>query len=132
MSAKKVLSLGQCMADHTGIGWLLRSHFGADVTPAATFEDALAKLRQDDFALVLVNRVLDYDGRSGLDFISQLKGDEHLRELPVMLVSNYDDAQQEAVARGALLGFGKAQLRDPKTVSRLGTVLGRGDEAPES
>jgi len=131
MSAKKVLSLGQCMADHTGISWLLRSQFGAEVTAAATFEDALAKLRQDHFDLVLVNRVLDYDGRPGLDFIARLKEDERSRGLPVMLVSNYEDAQQEAVARGALPGFGKAELREPQTLSSLAAVLGRSDEAPE-
>src|SRR5689334_18899359 len=110
MPARKVLSLGQCMADHTGISWLLRAQFGAEVVDAATFEEALAKLQDDDFDLVLVNRILDYDGRPGLDFITQLKQDEQLRTLPVMLVSNYEDAQQEAVVRGALLGFGKAQL----------------------
>jgi two-component system chemotaxis response regulator CheY len=132
MSAKKVLSLGQCMADHTGISWLLSSHFGAEAMPAATFEDALAKLRQDDFVLVLVNRILDYDGQRGLDFITRLKEDEQLRTLPVMLVSNYEDAQQEAVARGALPGFGKAELRQPQTLGRLRAVLDGAPEAPES
>ena len=100
MTENKVLSLGQCGADHASIGGLLRTHFGAEVVVAHTCEDALTKLRQGGFALVLVNRVLDYDGRPGLDFIDGLKADPQLCGVPVMLVSNYADAQREAVARG--------------------------------
>jgi two-component system chemotaxis response regulator CheY len=123
-----VLSLGQCSADQAAISGLLRSQFGADVTAAHTFEDAVARLRQGDFALVLVNRVLDHDGRPGLDFIDQLRQDERLRDTPVMLVSNYEDAQQEAVARGARPGFGKSALRQPDTLDRLRAVLGTGED----
>ena len=124
MSRKKVLSLGQCGADHSSIRWMLASQFDADVSAAATSEEALALLRQDDFALILVNRVLDYDGGSGLDFIDRLKHDEQFRGLPVMLVSNYEDAQQQAVARGALPGFGKSALRQAETLERLAAALG--------
>jgi len=38
MSTKNVLSLGQCGTDHASISRLLRSHFGAEVTAAHTFE----------------------------------------------------------------------------------------------
>jgi two-component system chemotaxis response regulator CheY len=127
MSQRKVLSLGQCGSDHDSISRVLWSQFGVEVTAAATFEDALARLRQDQFALVLVNRVLDYDGRPGLDFIARLKEDEQLRAVPVMLVSNYADAQQEAVARGALPGFGKSELRQPQTLDRLRAALSLAD-----
>jgi hypothetical protein len=41
-----------------------------------------------------------------------------------MLVSNYDNAQAEATARGALPGFGKGALREPRTVETLKKVLG--------
>ena len=47
-----------------------------------------------------------------------------LRRVPVMLVSNYEDAQREAVAKGALPGFGKAALGQPHTLARLRAVLG--------
>jgi two-component system chemotaxis response regulator CheY len=130
MLKKRVLSLGQCNTDHAAISGLLRTQFDADVTAAHTFEDAVARLRQGDFALVLVNRVLDHDGRAGLDFIDQLRQDERLRNMPVMLVSNYQDAQQEAVARGARFGFGKSALRQPDTLDRLRAVLGTGEEEP--
>jgi CheY-like chemotaxis protein len=123
MSTRKVLSLGQCSADNWSISRFIESNFDAAVTAAATFEDALAKLGQDGYALVLVNRVMDHDGRSGLDFIARLKADERLRDVPVMLVSNYDDAQQQAVEKGALPGFGKGALRQAQTLERLRPVL---------
>jgi two-component system chemotaxis response regulator CheY len=123
MVKNKVLSLGQCGADHASIGGLLHREFGAEVVAAHTYEDALAKLRQGGFALVLVNRVLDHDGRSGLDFIDMLRGDAEFGSVPVMLVSNYADAQRDAVGRGALPGFGKSALRQPETLSRLAEVL---------
>src|SRR5947209_1810220 len=91
---KRVLSIGQCGADHGGISRTLQRHFGAEVVAAHTPEEGLSHLREGDFALVLVNRVLDADGSSGLDVVKQLKADEELREVPVMLVSNYEDAQE--------------------------------------
>jgi two-component system, chemotaxis family, chemotaxis protein CheY len=120
---KKVLSLGQCGADHASISGLLRQHFGAEVVAARTFEDALAKLRQGGFALVLVNRLMDYDGQPGIDFLDIIRADPQLRSVPVMLVSNYAEAQHDAVGRGALVGFGKSALHQPETLARLREVL---------
>jgi two-component system chemotaxis response regulator CheY len=124
MSVKRVLSVGQCGADHAGLSLTIRSSFDADVIPADSAEEALTLLRDGDFDLVLVNRVFDWTGSSGVNFIGQLKADEALRSVPVMLVSNHDDAQREAVSRGALPGFGKAALGNPETVDRLRTILG--------
>ena len=124
MPAKRVLSLGQCGADHAAISWLLQSNLGAEVVSAGTADEALTLLRDEDFDLVLVNRVFDYDGGSGADFVSRLKSDEATRSVPVMLVSNFEDAQEEAVKNGALPGFGKSSLRHPQTVARLKEVLG--------
>ena len=123
---KSVLSLGQCAADHSALNRLLRSEFAVEVTAVATSEQALTQMRQGGIALVLVNRILDYDGSSGLDFIARIKAEEKLRDVPVMLVSNHEDAQQEALARGALPGFGKGALYDPETLDRVRIVLGNG------
>jgi two-component system chemotaxis response regulator CheY len=123
MSATRILSLGQCGADHYGIALMMRTNFDAEVVGAETGREALDLLRQGGFRLVLVNRVLDADGSSGLSFIEQLKADEKLRDVPVMLVSNYEDAQRQAVALGALPGFGKSALGQPQTVDRLRKAL---------
>src|SRR5437762_11331615 len=112
MSMQRVLSIGQCGADHAGIAMAIRRHFEAEVVPARTADEALAELRQGTFALVLVNRTLDADGSSGIDVVSRLKNEEGL-EVPVMLVSNYEDSQREAVEAGAVPGFGKAALGQP-------------------
>jgi CheY-like chemotaxis protein len=124
MNAKRVLSVGQCFADHGAISSTLHQHFGAEVVSAATAAEAFADLRQKRFDLVLVNRVLDADASSGLDLIRQLKEDETFRAVAVMLVSNYADAQRQAVEQGALPGFGKASLGQPEMVSAVKGVLG--------
>ena len=50
--AKRVLSVGQCFADHSGINRVLHGSFGADVVGADTQSEALNLLRQDSFDLV--------------------------------------------------------------------------------
>jgi CheY-like chemotaxis protein len=121
--AKKILSLGQCSADSWSIERLFTTQFHAEVLAAHSQREALELLQKNQIDLVLVNRLLDRDGSSGLDFILRLKKDEALRQLPVMLVSNYEDAQRQAVERGALPGFGKAALAEPETLERLRVVL---------
>jgi len=114
MTAKRVLSVGQCAADHYGISLTLRQAFGAEIEPASTQAEALRLLRQEPFAVVLVNRIFDADGDSGVDLIRRVKADEGLRTTPVLLISNYADAQNEAAEAGAEPGFGKAELGRPE------------------
>ncbi len=123
MHAKHVLSVGQCFADHNAITATLQRHFQAEVASASTADEAFTLLRQHAFDLVLVNRVLDGDGAYGLTVIEKVKTDERLRQLPIMLVSNYEDAQQQAVEKGALPGFGKASLGLPQMLARLKAIL---------
>jgi two-component system chemotaxis response regulator CheY len=129
MPSKRVLSVGQCGADHGSISWTLQRAFGAEVVPAATAASARALLVRGGFDLVLVNRVFDADGDGGLAFVRDLKADPTLTALPVMLVSNYSDAQDEAVQAGALPGFGKAALGAPEMLGRVAPYLGAADGA---
>jgi CheY-like chemotaxis protein len=124
MKAKRVLSVGQCWADHGSISRTLRQEFGIEVDRADDARDALERLKQVGYALVLVNRVFDGDGSSGLELIKSVKSDPDLQAVPVMLVSNYDDAQAEAIAAGAANGFGKAALGRPQMLERLRPFLG--------
>lgn len=74
--------------------------------------------------LLLVNRVLDgrFDvGGSGIELIKTVAGQADAS--PTMLVSNYEDAQQEAVAAGALPGFGKSHVGDSATKQRIVEAL---------
>jgi len=124
MPAKRVLNVGHCGADHPAISRMIRHHFDAEVVGSDTIPEALDKVRQESFDLVLVNRVFDADGSSGLEFIKQMKADSALQNVPVMLVSNYEHYQQEAVKTGAVPGFGKGALGHPQTIARLKSHLG--------
>jgi hypothetical protein len=72
-----------------------------------------------DHSVFLINRVLDgaFESDSGIDLISRLSIQDGA---PVcVLVSNYPEAQEEAVANGARPGFGKSQLYDERTAEIL-------------
>lgn len=123
--SKRVLDVGQCDYDHGMITKLL-SDFGARVDRVKGLEEAKRALREARYNLVLVNRQLDADASPGVDVIRAIRtdADPALSAVPVMLVSNFPEAQEEAVAAGATLGFGKAELNAPETKSRLAAVLG--------
>lgn len=129
MSAKRVLSVGQCGADHWSLSQTLGKHFGAEVVRADGAAEAIGLLEREHFDLVLVNRVFNANGASGLDLIRQLTREPPQIIVPVMLVSNYEDAQREAVAAGAWPGFGKAALGQPETLARLREALGAAQPA---
>jgi two-component system chemotaxis response regulator CheY len=123
MAGKRVLSIGNCAYDHGNIARILAHHFSAEVVPAATWEEAQRLLAQGHFDLVLVNRIFDADGSSGLEVIRLLKSQPGTQNLPVMLISNYEEAQQQAQALGAVRGFGKASLEHGSTLELLRPYL---------
>lgn len=121
---KRVLDVGQCPPDHMMIRRMLERHFDVAVAQADGPDDALAALREQPFDLVLVNRKLDQDYSDGVEVIRRIKADAELSGVPVMLVTNYAEHQDLAVAAGAERGFGKQALDRPETVERLARVLG--------
>lgn len=123
MSARRILSVGQCGFDHANIARTFRTSFDAEVVPADSADEAMEQLRQASFDLVLVNRVFDRDGTSGLDLVRRLKETPELSQVPVMLVSNFEEAQQKAMAVGALPGFGKSALGKPHLLEQLRPLL---------
>jgi two-component system, chemotaxis family, chemotaxis protein CheY len=129
VSVKRVLSVGQCFADHSSLLRTFRTHFGAEVVAADSASEALALLEREAFDLVLVNRIFDADGGPGLDLIRQLMQEPLRGRVPVMLVSNYQWAQEEAVQAGARPGFGKSSLGQSQMLERVRAVLGEGGEA---
>jgi len=123
----RILSVGQCSADHGSISSTLSRTLGARVVGVDTAAEALDALRTPSFDLVLVNRVGDLDGAPGLDLIRALKADPAAAGVPVMLVSNYADAQAQAEALGAARGFGKADLGTPGSIAAIRAALGVGE-----
>lgn len=127
---KRVLNVGQCALDHSNISELLNKNFDVTIETASTHNAAISLASQNSYDLILVNRLYDADGSSGQATIAQLcrnseqAGDtSEATTSPVMLVSNYDDAQQAAQNAGAVSGFGKSQLRDSSTIEALATYL---------
>jgi CheY-like chemotaxis protein len=59
-----------------------------------------------------------------MEILKQIKADAQLRQVPVMLVTNYADHQALAVAAGAEPGFGKLALDTPDTLEKLSRFLG--------
>lgn len=112
-----VLSVGQCGYDDSRIGQIIRSETGASLERASSSEEAKQRIAAKKYDLVLVNRVFDAGTGTGLEFIADLK--KNGIDVPVMLVSDYADAQKSAVAAGALPGFGKASMFTPDVAALL-------------
>ncbi len=121
--SKKVLDVGNCSLDRRSIRQLLKDDFDAQVLAVPGSEEALEALRRDRFDLVLVNREFARSKALGVELIRQIKVDPRLADVPVMLLSDYAEAQQEAVAAGADPGFGKAELDCDETRAKLAAFL---------
>lgn len=109
--------------DHGSISRFLTTNFDVEVVSAATAEQADRRLLQTQFDLVLVNRQFDADGAEGLDFIKHLKSNPKLSSIPVMLITNFREYAEQAVALGASPGFGKSELSSPKLAAHLQPYL---------
>ena len=118
--AKRVLSVGNCGYDHGNLTKALSQHFAVELQAAATAEEAVQAVGEQAFDLILVNRVFDTNGDSGIALIKKLKSSV---KAPIMLISNYPEAQAEAVEAGAVPGFGKKVVGKPGLVAAVETYL---------
>jgi CheY-like chemotaxis protein len=121
---KRVLDVGQCGPDHATIRDFLAHYFDCELVRTHGGEDTFRELDAGPFDLVLINRKLDADYSDGIDIIHRMKADPKTAGVPVMLVTNYPEHQDAAVAAGALRGFGKLECNEPTTRERLAAVLG--------
>jgi two-component system chemotaxis response regulator CheY len=120
---KRVLDVGQCGPDHATISSFLARNFDCEIVRTHGLEDTLRELSESQFDLVLVNRKLDRDYSDGIEIIRRIKSDAPTSAVPVMLITNYPEHQEAAVAAGALWGFGKLEFDEPETRKRLAAVL---------
>jgi len=119
---KIILDVGQCNPDHNALK-KLAAEAGAEVERIKLPAQAVERLREKKFDLVFVNRKIDADYTDGLELVKAMQADKELKKIPIMLISNYTEAQEEAVKEGAVLGFGKAELKKPETLEKVKTVL---------
>jgi CheY-like chemotaxis protein len=114
-----VLLVGHCAMDQRSLrGWLER-HFTVDVESVDSLAEAIQRVDAGDIDLVLVNRVFEFTGQRGIELVRQVAQKTAVRRTPVVLVSNFADAQSEAQQAGALPGFGKSQLHTPAALEAV-------------
>jgi response regulator RpfG family c-di-GMP phosphodiesterase len=123
MNQRRVLDVGNCGPDHASIRRMLTTNFGAEVIQTHGLDDTLAELQKNSADLVLINRKLDQDYSDGIVILEHIKSKPEHAELPVMLITNYAEYQANAVALGALPGFGKLEINSPETRAKLASVL---------
>ena len=110
--------IGHCGPD----SYLLKGAIGRAVPGASIVfaeDDDSLRLRLAADSILLINRVLDdgFDTESGVELIERLA---KAAPRPIMmLISNHDDAQQRALAVGAMPGFGKRAVNQPRTADLL-------------
>jgi two-component system, chemotaxis family, chemotaxis protein CheY len=121
--AKRILSVGNCGFDHNTIDRMIAQPFGAQLDAASTATEATAKAVASAYDLILVNRVFDADGDSGIEWIRSLKQNSAMSQVPIMLISNYPQYQTEAEQAGAVPGFGKRDLQTPELRGQLSAYL---------
>ncbi|MAI73076.1 MAG: response regulator [Rhodopirellula sp.] len=121
--SKTLLDCGNCGPDFHAIRQMVSNHFGASVIQSHGLEDTLELLRNQSVDLVTVNRKLDRDYSDGLDVAVAIKSDPELGSIPIMLVTNYDEHQETAMAAGCVKGFGKLAIKDPETRKLLEPFL---------
>ncbi len=121
--SKRVLDVGQCGIDHPRIKQMIEANFDASVDRAHTAREALGLAERTSYDLIMVNRLLDADGDSGLDLIRSLMKHSATSSAPVMLISNYPDVQHEAIQAGAVQGFGKDAINSAETKEVLTGLL---------
>ena len=124
-SSPTVIDVGNCAPDHAAICRMLQSNFKATVHQAQNAKETLALLGQHHVDLILVNRKLDEDYSDGLEIIRMLKGSTQHCDVPCMLITNYEEYQQQAIQAGALRGFGKLSLNAPETLEGLKKLFGK-------
>ena len=123
---KRVVLVGHCGFDSGSIRQAVQAAVGdAASVESANDQQSLERVAGSD-ALLLVNRALDgrFDSGSGVELIRSFVGVAEGERPRMMLVSNYEDAQEEAVMAGAMEGFGKSQLHSEATRRRLREAVG--------
>ena len=120
---RKLLIVGQCDFDYQRISFVLSKIYDIEFHRADSFDDAIQKSLDQQFDLIMINRLMDLDRSEGMAILHELKSNPQTENTPAMIISAYQDAQEAAVAAGASPGFGKARLDTPQTFELLSNFL---------
>ena len=130
--SKRIALVGHCGPDGSYLKMAIQLAQKGAVVVAAEDSRELQQVVNDGVDLLLFNRVLDwgFDDTDGAAVIRKLRA--QYPDLKMMLVSNYADAQAEAVAAGALPGFGKREIGSPGVTDLLREALEAKSESLKS
>jgi hypothetical protein len=121
--AKKIVLVGHCGPDSSYLRIVVKNAFRDADVYMADDDRELDHAIQRGVDLLLLNRQLEYGFKDhlGVDLIRRLRA-QHAG-LKMMLVSNYADAQADAVEAGALPGFGKREIGSARVSELLRAAL---------
>lgn len=129
---KRVVLVGHCGPDSSYLRAVISSvDRGVEISGVDDHQSLLAAL-QSGVDLVLFNRLLDYgfEEVEGAKVIARVH--QQFPQAKLMMVSNYPEAQADAVAAGALPGFGKRELGSPRVKELLKSVLSASSTVQQS
>lgn len=127
--SKKVVLVGHCGPDSSYLRMAVGRAGKTISVLMADDQEELKAVLDSSPDLLLLNRELPYgfDETLGVDVIRSLR--VKYPNVPMMLVSNYPDAQADAVKAGALPGFGKREIGSPRVQQVIRDALGEPSEA---
>lgn len=87
-------------------------------------DDASVKSEALRGTLLLVNRAMEpgYGESNGVEYIRVIRSEHPNARL--MLISNFAEAQAQAIGHGAAAGFGKDQLLAAESAQKLRSAIG--------
>jgi CheY-like chemotaxis protein len=121
--AKRIALIGHCGPDGSYLRMAV-SRAARDVKVVMADDGAeLDAVLKEGVDLLLFNRVLDYgfEDTEGVAVIRKIRA--KYPNVKSMLVSNYAEAQAQAIAAGALPGFGKREIGSPKVAELIRQAL---------
>ncbi|MBX3394637.1 MAG: response regulator [Phycisphaerae bacterium] len=118
-----VLDVGNCDPDHGMIRKMLLKHFDVEIDRVMFVDEAIEKLRKRSYDLVMFNRLIFDDGSEGIELLRRAKVEPSLAATPMMMISNFAEAQARAVAAGGVPGFGKDSIFAESTCELLSRYL---------
>jgi hypothetical protein len=116
MAQKKIALVGHCGPDSSYLRMTISKAVEGAKILSADDDGELSHVLGEGVDLLLFNRELGYgfSKTAGVDVIQELRSSNP--KLKMMLVSNFPDAQEAAVAAGALPGFGKREIGTKRVV----------------
>src|SRR2546421_3153481 len=121
--SKKIVLVGHCGPDSSFLRMAVSAADRSLKVLMADDADELNQHLEQGVDLLLLNRELGwgFEQTEGVEIIRQLLSRHP--NVKMMLISNYADAQAQALAAGAVPGFGKSEIGSPRVAQVIRRAL---------